>query len=132
MRKLHSVAAICTMLIGTMPVVASAQANHNTARSNKSTVAAPAEDAVPAENAGEAQRAGRKGYDHYQAQSDMAPVSAGSASSGQSADDNSVAGATVPRQTQGATFGERVNAGTQQPGSPAPDRAPAQTRPQGL
>lgn len=41
MRNKPLTATLCTVLIGSLPAVAVAQANHNTARSNKSTVAAP-------------------------------------------------------------------------------------------
>ncbi len=125
MRKFHSAAAICALLIGAMPVVATAQANHNTARSNKSTVAAPAGDTGPAVGSGEEQRAGRKGYDHYQAQSDLAAGVAEPGGSVQPTDGQSAASNTVPKQTQQATFGERVNAPPQQPGNAGgPDTAP--------
>jgi hypothetical protein len=112
MRKLHSAAAICALLLGAMAVVAAAQANINTSRSNiKGSVAAPADEAVPTEGTGEEQRVGRKGYDHYQARSDMASAAAGTVGSGEPIDGDSLATTTVPKQTQGATFGERVNAG---------------------
>ena len=138
MRNFHSAAAICVMLTGAMPVVAAAQANHNTARSNKSTVAAPAENAAPDEGSGEELRAGKKGYDYYQARSDMASVTEADPGSGQPADDGSVAGTAASKQTQGASFGERVNAGARHagdadaPGSASTDHSPSETGRQGL
>lgn len=125
MRKFHSTAAICALLIGAMPVVATAQANINTSRSNTKGSVAPTGDAVTADGSGEEQRAGRKGYDYYQAQSDTSAVAAEPADPGQPAGDQTVAGTTVPKQTQQATFGERVNAPPQQPGNAAgPETAP--------
>lgn len=64
-------AILCSVMIGTMPLVAIAQANHNTARSNKSTVATPAGEVVAEDGSGEQPSAGRKGYQYYQAQSDL-------------------------------------------------------------
>ena len=156
MRNVHSVAAMCAILIGTMPVAAFAQANHNTARSNKSTVAAPAGGTAPAVSTGQDQPAGesapdgsvqpiakanhntarsnkntvaapngdvatgvgargeanarKKGYEYYQARSDLDAPAAGPEGIMQPAEDEA-ANVTVPKLTQGATFGEKVNAG---------------------
>jgi hypothetical protein len=133
MRNFRKMAAICAMLLGAMPLVAAAQANHNTARSNKNTVAAPAEDAVPADASGEEQRAGKRGYDYYKAQSDTAAVIAGPVGSGQPTSEGSQVKRTVPKQTQGATFGERVNAGLNKSGNAGtPGPASSETKPQSL
>lgn len=89
MRNFRSTVSAFAMLLGAMPVVATAQANHNTARSNKNTVAAPAGDTGPAVGSGEEQLAGRKGYDRYQAQSDLAAVVAEPGGAGEPTDDQS-------------------------------------------
>jgi hypothetical protein len=89
MRNFRSTVSAFAMLLGAMPVVATAQANHNTARSNKNTVAAPAGDTGPAVGSGEEQLAGRKGYDRYQAQSDLAAVVAEPGGTGEPTDDQS-------------------------------------------
>lgn len=68
----------------------------------------------------------------------MASAAAGPVGSGEPTDGDNVASTAVPKQTQGATFGERVNAGAPKagdagaPGSPVPDQVPGQTRPQSL
>lgn len=71
MRTYRFVAFLCSVMIGTMPLAAIAQANHNSARSNKSTVAAPAGEVVSEDGSSEQPSAGRKGYQYYQAQSDL-------------------------------------------------------------
>lgn len=62
---------LCSVMIGTVPLAAIAQANHNSACSNKNTVGAPAGEVVSEDENSEQPSAGRKGYQHYQAQSDM-------------------------------------------------------------
>ena len=57
MREFRSTAAVCALLLGALPFVASAQANHNTARSNKNTVAAPAGETGPADGNAKAAQA---------------------------------------------------------------------------
>ena len=52
------------------------KANHNTARSNKNTVAAPADLPGPAGAESAAQPIGKKGHDHYQNRSDAAAAAA--------------------------------------------------------
>lgn len=118
-----------------------AKANINTSRSNSKGIAAPSGDAVSAEGSGGDQAAGRKGYDYYQAQSDHTASVAEPEDTGQPvekanhntarsnkntvaapadlpdpAQDAPAASTTVPKQTQGATFGEKVNAGLNAPG----------------
>ena len=136
--------AICALLISAVPVVAVAQANINTSRSNTKGSAAPSGDGVSAEGSGGDQAAGRKGYEYYQAQSDHTgsvtepedtgqPVEKANHNTARSnkntvaapadppdpAQDAAGASTTVPKQTQGATFGERVNAGLNAPGKAA-------------
>jgi hypothetical protein len=83
MRDKRLMAMACAVLIGTIPAAAAAQANHNTARSNKSTVAAPAEETSPAGNSEAQQTSGKKGYDYYKSQSDMAAGVTGPTDTGQ-------------------------------------------------
>jgi hypothetical protein len=172
MRYFRPAAAMCAVLIGAMPVAAFAQANHNTARSNKNTVAAPAEETAPEPGTGDERPAGapepdgsappvvkanhntarsnkntvaapagdvaadvgnggepnarKKGYEYYQAQSDSAAVAVAPDGSAQPAGDQNPANVTVPKQTQGATFGEKVNAGLQAAGGAIGQGAAAQ------
>lgn len=153
MGRLYSAAAICALIISAVPVVAAAQANintsrsnskgvaapgggavstdgsaqgqpaekanHNTARSNKNTVAAPADLPGPAGAESAAQPIGKKGHDHYQNRSDAAAAAAAAGPDGSAVlpEGAGAASTTVPKQTQGATFGEKVNAGLQASGS---------------
>lgn len=71
MRTYRFGAVLCSVMIGTVPAAAIAQANHNSARSNKNTVAAPAGEVASEDGSGEQPSAGRKGYQYYQAQSDL-------------------------------------------------------------
>lgn len=71
MRTYRFGAVLCSVMIGTVPLAAIAQANHNSARSNKNTVATPAGEVVAEDGSGEQPSAGRKGYQYYQAQSDL-------------------------------------------------------------
>lgn len=71
MRTYRFGAILCSVMIAMVPVAAIAQANHNSARSNKNTVAAPTGEAVSEDGSGDQPSAGRKGYQYYQAQSDL-------------------------------------------------------------
>ena len=71
MRTYRFGAILCSVMIATVPVAAIAQANHNSARSNKNTVAAPTGEAVSEDGSGDKPSAGRKGYQYYQAKSDL-------------------------------------------------------------
>lgn len=102
------------------------KANHNTARSNKSTVAAPAGEPGPAVDGGAAEHIGKKGYDHYQTKSDQSARATGPDGATVPSQGADAASTTVPKQTQGATFGERVNAGLQTSGTAAPQGTEAQ------
>lgn len=71
MRNVRSISIAAAVLIGAMPVAVSAEANHNTTRSNQ-VGAAPADDVIPEESGAEQQTSGKKGYDYYKSQSEMA------------------------------------------------------------
>ena len=116
MGRLHSATFFCAVLIGAMPVAAAAQANINTSRSNTKGVAAPNGDTSPDEESGQDQGAVLATAPEVS----VAPVPSPSAT-----------GTTVPKQTQGATFGEKVNAGLQASGNAVVQGAAAQAAAEG-
>jgi len=122
MRKFHSMAIACAVLIGSNPVVAAAQANHNTARSNKNTVAAPAGEVSSAGASGEQKRSSRKGYQYFKARSDMSAEVVAPASNGQGPGASSKD--TAPVSGTGAGGAAEANINTSRSntkGSAAPD-----------